>query len=66
MTPSLVTPLVDESGSIEEALTCIVDSKEEQNEQISLRMSELEMAVHVERENLREEINRNRQDVKNV
>ena len=35
----------------------------EQNEQMSLRVSELERAVHVERENLLEEINRNRQEV---
>ena len=35
----------------------------EQNEKMSLRMSELESAVHVERESLREEINRNRQEV---
>ena len=44
-------------------MTDIVGSKGEQNEQMSLRMSELESAVHVERENLREEINRNRQEV---
>ena len=30
---------------------------------MSIRMSELEKAVHVERENMREEKNRNRQDV---
>ena len=30
---------------------------------MSIRMSELERAVHVERESLREEINRNRQEV---
>ena len=35
----------------------------DQNEQMSLRMSELERAVHIERESLREEINRNRQEV---
>ena len=35
----------------------------EQNEQISLRMSELEREVHVERENRRKEINRNTQEV---
>ena len=58
-----MTPLVDNGASIEEALTNIVDSIGEQNEQMSLRMSELERAVHVERESLREEINRNRQDV---
>ena len=59
MTP----PLVDNGASIEEALTNIVGSIGEQNEQMSLRMSELERAVHVERESLREEINRNRQEV---
>ena len=35
----------------------------EQNDQMSIRKSELEKAVHVERESLREEINRNRQEV---
>ena len=35
----------------------------EQSEQMSIRKSELERAVHVERESLREEINRNRQEV---
>ena len=30
--------------------------------QMSIRMSELERAVHIERESLREEINRNRQE----
>ena len=35
----------------------------EQKEQMSLRMSVLERAVHVERESLRDEINRNRQKV---
>ena len=59
VTPLLLTPLVD----IEEALTKIVGSIGEQKEQMSLRMGELERAVHVERENLREEINRNRQEV---
>ena len=65
VTPPLVTPLVDNGASIEEALTNIVGSIGEQNEQMSLRKSELERAVHVERENLREEINRNRQEVRN-
>ena len=59
----LVTPLVDNGASIEEALNNIVGSIGEQNEQMSIRMSELERAVHVESESLREEINRNRQDV---
>ena len=63
VTPPLVTPLVDNGVSIEEALTNIVGSIGEQNEQMSIRMSELERAVHVERESLREEINRNRQEV---
>ena len=63
VTPPLVTPLVDNGRSIEEALTNIVCSIGEQNEQMSLRMSKLERAGHVERENLREEINRNRQEV---
>ena len=35
----------------------------EQNEQMSIRMSEPERAVHIERERLREEINRNRQEI---
>ena len=63
VTPPLVTPLVDNGASIEEALTNIVRSIGEQNEQMSLKMSELESAVHVERENLRKESNRNRQEV---
>ena len=54
---------MENGASIEEALTNIVDSVGEQNEQMSLRLSELERAVHVERESLREEINRNRQEV---
>ena len=61
MTPPLVTPLVDNGASIEEALNSILGTMGEQNEQISIRMSELERAVHVERESLREEINRNSQ-----
>ena len=40
VTPPLVTPLVDNGASIDEALTNIVDSIGEQNEQMSLRMSE--------------------------
>ena len=58
-----VTPPLDNGASMEEALTKIVDSMGEQNEQMSIRMSELERSVHVERENLREEINHNRQEV---
>ena len=53
---------VDNGASLEEALTNIVGSIGAQNEQMSLRMSELERPVHVERESLREEINRNRQE----
>ena len=63
VTPPLVTPLVDNGAALEEALINIVDSIGEQNEQMSIRMSELERAVHIERESLREEINRNRQEV---
>ena len=63
VTPPLVTPLVDNGAALEEALNNIVDSLGEQNEQMSIRMSELESAVHTERESLREEINRNRQEV---
>ena len=63
VTPPLVTPLVDNGAALEEALSNIVDSLGEQNEQMFIRMSELERAVHIERETLREEINRNRQEV---
>ena len=63
VTSPLVTPLVDYGAALEEALNNIVDSLGEQNEQMSIRMSELERAVHIERESLREEINRNRQEV---
>ena len=52
-----MTSLVDNGAALEEALNNIVDSLGEQNEQMSIRMSELERAVHIERENLREEIN---------
>ena len=63
VTPPLVTPLVDNGAALEEALNNIVDSLGDQNEKMSIRMSELERAVHIERESLREEINRNRQEV---
>ena len=63
LTPPLVTPIVENGASLEEALNNKVGSIDEQNEQMSIRMSELERAVHVERESLREEINRNRQEV---
>ena len=63
VTPPLVTPLVDNGAALEEALNNPVDSRGEQNEQMSIRMSELERAVHNERESLREEINCNRQEV---
>ena len=63
VTPPLVTPLVDNGAALEEALNNIVDSLGEQNEQMSIRMSELERAVHIERGILREEIKRNRQEV---
>ena len=63
VTPPLVTLLVENGASLEEALNNIVGSIGEQNEQMSIRMSELERAVHIERESLREELNRNRQEV---
>ena len=63
VTPLLVTPLVESGASLEEALNNIVGSIGEQNEQMSIKMSELERAGHIERESLREEINRNRQEV---
>ena len=63
VTPPLVRPLVDERASIEEALTSIVESIGIQNKQMSLRMSEQERAVLVERKSLQEKINRNRQEV---
>ena len=66
VTPPLVTPLVENGAPLEEALNNIVGSIGEQNEQMSIRMSELEKAVHVERESLREESNRNRQEVKKL
>ena len=62
VTPPLVTPLVENGASLEEALNNIVSSIGEENEQLSIRLSELERAVHVERESLREEINRNRRE----
>ena len=62
VTPPLLTPLVENGASLEEALNNIVGSKGEQNEQMSIRMSELERAVHVEKESRREEINRNGQE----
>ena len=63
VTPPLVTALLDNGAALEEALNNIVDSIGEQNEHMSIRMSELERAVHMERESLREEINRNGQEV---
>ena len=63
VTPPLVTPSVNNEASIEEALTNIVDIIGEQNEHMFLRMRELERAVHVKRESLREEFNRNRQEI---
>ena len=61
VTPPLVTPLVDNGASMEEVLTRILDSMDEQSEQMSQKMKELERAVYVERESLREENNRNGQ-----
>ena len=54
---------MDNGASIEETLTNIVDSIGEQNEQMSLRMSELERTVHVDRESLWEKTNRNRKEI---
>ena len=59
----LVTPLIDEGVSVEEALTIIVNGRVEQQEHISKRMIELERAVHVEREGFPEEILCNKQEV---
>ena len=58
-----VTQPLDNGAALEEDLNNIVDSLGEQNEQMSIRMNELERAVHIERESLREEINPNRQEV---
>ena len=54
VTPPLVTPLVENGASLEEAMNNIVGSIGEQNEQMSIRLSELERAVHIERESMRE------------
>ena len=54
VTPPLETPLVENGASIEDALIYIADSIGVQNEKMSLRMSELERAVHVDRESLQE------------
>ena len=62
VTPPLVTPLVENRASNEEASTNILGSIGGQNEQMSIRMSEPEKAAHVKRESLHEEINRNRQE----
>ena len=62
LTPPLVTPLVENGALFEESLTNIVGSIGEQNEQMSIRIIELERAAHVERKSLQEEINRNRQE----
>ena len=63
VTPPIVTPLVDNEAALEEDLNNIVGSIGEQKEQMSIRTSELERAVHIEKESLREEINSNRQEV---
>ena len=47
-----MTPLVDDVVSVEEALIRIVNRMGEPQEQISNRMSELEIAVHIEKEGL--------------
>ena len=48
---------------MEEALTRIVDNMGEENEQMSIRMIELERVVQIQRESLQEEINRYRHEV---
>ena len=63
VTPPVLTPLVENGAALEEALNNIEGSIGEQNEQMSIRMRELKRAAHLERESLREEINRNRQEV---
>ena len=57
----LVPPWVDGGKSMGEALTRIMDKLGEQQEQFFNRMSELERAIHIEREGLREDILRNKQ-----
>ena len=42
VTPPVVTPLVDNGSSTEESLIRIVDGMGEQNEQVTIRISELE------------------------
>ena len=58
VSPPLVTPLMDNGAALEEALNNIVDSLGKQNEQMSIRMSELErievMKLHFEEEDLSE------------
>ena len=49
VTSPLVTPLVDNGESVEEALTRIGRSMGEQTEQMSIKMRKLEKAAHVER-----------------
>ena len=58
-----MTALVDNGASMEEVLTRIVVSMGEQKVNISIKMSELERVVHVQRKSLWEEINRSRQEV---
>ena len=50
VTSPLVTPLVDNRSSMEDALIRIVDSVGEQSEQMSIRMSKLERERERERE----------------
>ena len=48
VTPSVVTQLVGDRVSVEEALTRIADKMGEQQEQITNRISELARAAHIE------------------
>ena len=52
MTPLFLTPFVNDGISVDEDLPRTKDKIVEQEQQISVRLSELERAVHIERENL--------------
>ena len=54
--------IINDGISLEEDLNRIIEKMVEQAEQVSNRMSELERAVHIEQEGLREEILRNKQE----
>ena len=58
-----VTPPLAQRGINGRGLDQDVDSMGEQSEHMSVKMSELERVFHVHREKLREENNRNRQEI---